>query len=129
MVGPFNFWYGMMVQMRHKNRVKKEKGGRCRLVTGTALFGDDVGEALHLVLSAAEGSYATLDEFAGTLVLRVTDELHSTTLVRSETGNLADDGADHLDALTLTTLAVGGAGSENSTLGLVAAVDAPDETC
>ena len=98
-------------------------------MTGTTLFSNHVGQALHLVLGATQRSDTTLDKLAGTLVLGVTDELHSTTLVRRKTGNLANDGSDDLDALTLTTLAVGRAGSEDSSLGLVAAVDAPDETC
>lgn len=98
------------------------------LVTSTTLLGNNVGEGLHLVLGATEGTDTALDELAGTLVLGVTDELHGATLVRSEAGNLTDDGADDLDALTLTTLAVGRAGSENTAFGLVTAVDAPDET-
>lgn len=97
-------------------------------MTGTTLFSDDVGQAFHLALGATEGAYATLDELAGTLVLGVTDEFHGTTLVRSETGDFANDGADDLDTFTLTTFAVGRAGSENATLSLVSAVDAPDET-
>ena len=101
---------------------------RTGLVTGAALFGDDVGQALHLVLSATERSYTALDELARTLVLGVADELHGATLVRGEAGNLANDGADDLDALTLATLAVRGARSKHSSLGLVTAVDAPDES-
>lgn len=97
-------------------------------MTGAALFGDDVGQALHLVLSATERSYTALDELARTLVLGVADELHGATLVRGEAGNLANDGADDLDALTLATLAVRGARSKHSSLGLVTAVDAPDES-
>lgn len=107
---------------------KPNVGGGNGLVTSSSLLGDDVGEGLHLVLSATEGADATLDELASALVLGVTDELHGATLVRGEAGNLANDGADDLDALTLATLAVGGTGSENATLGLVTAVDAPDET-
>ena len=99
-----------------------------RLVTSTSLFSNDVGKALHLVLGTTEGTDTTLDEFTGTLVLGVTDKLHSTTLIRSETSNLTDDGADDFDTLTLTTLAVGGTGCKHSSLGLVSAVDAPDET-
>lgn len=98
------------------------------LVTSTTLLGNNVGEGLHLVLGTTEGTDTALDELAGTLVLGVTDELHGATLVRSEAGNLTDDGADDLDALALTTLTVGRAGSENTALGLVTAVDAPDET-
>lgn len=97
-------------------------------MTGTSLLGNDVGKALHLVLGTTKGTDTTLDELAGTLVLGVTDELHGATLVRGETGDLTDDGSDDLDALTLATLAVGRAGSENTALGLVTAVDAPDET-
>lgn len=97
-------------------------------MTSPALFGDNVGQALHLVLGPAEGTDTTLDELACTLVLGVTDELHSSAFVGSETGNLADDGADDLDTLALATLTVGRAGSENAALGLVASVDAPDET-
>lgn len=98
-------------------------------MTGPALLGNDVGQALHLVLGAAEGADATLDELAGTLVLGVSDELHGATLVGGEAGDLADDGADHLDTLALATLAVGGTRSKDTTLGGVASVDAPDETC
>lgn len=97
-------------------------------MTGAALFGDDVGEALHLVLGAAEGAYAALDELAGALVLGVADELHGATLVGGEAGDLADDRADDLDTLTLAALAVRRAGRQHAALGDVAAVDTPDET-
>lgn len=115
----------MMVQMMRQVRI----GTGHRLVAGTALFSDDVGEALHLVLGAAEGSDAALDELACALVLRVADELHGAALVGREPGDLADDRADHLDALALATLAVRRAGSKHAALSGVAAVDAPDETC
>lgn len=97
-------------------------------MTGTTLFGDNVGQALHLVLGATERSDATLDELACALVLGVADELHGATLVRCETGDLADDRSDDLDALALASLAVGWTRSQNSSLSLVAAVDTPDET-
>ena len=105
--------------------------GRCEggcLVTRTALLGNHVGEALHLVLGTAQGADAALDELACTLVLGVADELHGAALVGGKAGNLANDGADHLDALALATLAVRRAGSKNTALSLVTAVDAPDET-
>ena len=97
-------------------------------MTSSSLLGNDVGEGLHLALGATEGADTTLDELAGTFVLGVTDELHGATLVRSEAGNLANDGADDLDTLTLKALAVGGTGSKDTALGLVTTVDAPDET-
>lgn len=64
----------------------------------------------------------------GGTYLGVTDEFHSTSLVGSEAGDLADNRADHLDALALTTLTVRGTRSKHSALGLVTTVHAPDET-
>lgn len=60
--------------------------------------------------------------------LAVSDQFHSTSLVRSETGDFTDNGSDDLDALTGTSLAGRRAGSKHTSFCLVAAVDTPDET-
>lgn len=60
--------------------------------------------------------------------LGVSDQFHSTSLVGSEAHNFADDTVDDGLALGLTALSARGTGSRDTTLGLVAAVDTPDET-
>lgn len=59
--------------------------------------------------------------------LGVTDELHGAALVRGEAGDLTDDRLDDLGALGLGALPAGRPLGEDTALGLVAAVDTPDE--
>lgn len=101
---------------------------QCCLVTSPSLFSNNISKALHLVLSATKSTNTTLNELPSTLVLGVSDKLHSSALVGSETGDFADYGADNFDAFSLATFTVGGTGSKDSSLSGVTTVDAPNET-
>ena len=102
--------------------------GQCCLVTSPTLLSNNISKRLHLVLSATKSTNTTLDKLPSSLVLGVSDKLHSSAFVRSETGDFADYGADNFDAFSLTTFAVGGTGSKDTAFGGVATVDAPNET-
>lgn len=61
--------------------------------------------------------------------LRVTDELHGTALVRRKASDLADNAPDGLDALAGDALLGDTLLRGHAALGLVTAVDTPNETC
>jgi hypothetical protein len=90
----------------------------------TTLLSNDVGEFLNLRLSTNKGTelkillevrhvchlitqnimintYSLLAELLGTLVLRVLDQFHDTTLIGSKASNFTNKIADELGALAL----------------------------
>lgn len=56
-------------KMRRTRRESQESERGKRLVTGSSLLSNDVGERLHLVLGTSESSDSSLDELSCTLVL------------------------------------------------------------
>jgi hypothetical protein len=73
----------------------------------TTLLSNNVGELLNLCLSANKGTESLLAELLGTLILRVLDQFHDTTLIRSKSSDFTNKIADELGALALNTLLVG----------------------
>lgn len=92
----------------------------------TTLLSNNVGELLNLCLSANKGTelkveiehmrtnvqhiskrdfmnntYSLLAELLGTLILRVLDQFHDTTLIRSKSSDFTNKIADELGALAL----------------------------
>lgn len=82
----------------------------------TTTLNKNVAKLLHLLLGTAHGSqldkllsktpcqasYALLGQLAGAFILAVLQQLHNTTFIRGESGDLTNEVADELDTLSET---------------------------
>lgn len=84
---------------------------------------EDVGHLLTLPLGTDVVSDALLQELQASLVLGDPQQLHSTTLIRRETGDLSDQIAHKLGVVGELALGLGGSLLEGVLGGLVAFVE------
>jgi len=82
---------------------------------GTTRLGDDGGKLFELSLGAEKCTQPLLAQFSGFLILAVSEQFHNTTLIRSISSNLSDDGMDQgalgrADALSVAGLSSTGDG-------------------
>ena len=78
---------------------KEKHRNRAFLVTLASELGNDVVHVLELAHGTNVSTKLLLGKLLSTLLLRVTDKLNQTALVRSKTGNLVNKGSDELSLL------------------------------
>lgn len=99
------------------------------VTSNTSRLSNNLGHRLNLSLSTAEGTELLLSELAGTLLLRVSEQLNDSSLVRSKTSDLLDDVTDKGGSGRSSTLSVGDTSSLDSRSDLVALVNANGNSC
>jgi len=93
-------------------------------MTSSPGFGDDVCKIFHLCLGTSKGTKPLLRQLTGTLVLAVSEQFNDTTLVWCEASNLFDDLPHESGPLAQVTLRPRWLWLRDSSLGLVAFVQA-----
>lgn len=73
----------------------------------TTGLSNDVVDLLNLTLSSREGTQSLLSDLSSSLLTSVSDQLHQSSLIWSQTSNLSDDGTDKGGSLGSSTLSVG----------------------
>lgn len=72
----------------------------------TTGLSNDVVDLLNFTLSSREGTQSLLGDLSSSLLTSVSDQLHQSSLVWSQTGNLSDDRTDKGGSLGSSTLSV-----------------------